>query len=214
VRKPRNLSHEATSTIAVNFLIAWLGTVTYASAHEGETVLVVGAGGGVGRAVVQIAKARGCRVIGGDRGGRPVPHEGALVDEFVSTEGDLAAEVRRLTHGAGADVVFDTVGGVMFEPSLASLAHRGRLVVISATGKRRVEFDAIDFYHREAQILGADTRKLGAVESATILSALVPNFENGQYRTAPVAESYPLAEGVAAYRSVARGTRGHVVLIP
>jgi NADPH2:quinone reductase len=214
VRKPRNLSHEATSTIAVNFLIAWLGTVTYASAQKGETVVVVGANGGVGSAVIQVAKGRGCRVIGADRGERPAPRDGFAVDEFVTSDGDLAAEVRRLTHGAGAAVVFDTVGGVMFEPSLLSLARRGRLVVISATGKRRVEFDAIDFYHREAQILGADTRKLDAIESATILSALVTHFENGQYRTAPVAETYPLAEGVAAYRSVGRGTRGHVVLIP
>jgi NADPH2:quinone reductase len=214
VRKPQNLSHETTSTIAVNFLIAWLGLVTYASAQEGETVVVVGASGGVGSAVIQVAKARGCRVIGADRGARPAPREGAVVDEFVSSDGDLANEVRRLTRGAGAQVVFDTVGGVMFEPSLTSLAHRGRLVVISATGKRRVEFDAIDFYHREARILGADTRKLDAVESATVLSALVPNFENAQYRTAPIAETYPLTEGVAAYRSVAHGVRGHVVLIP
>jgi hypothetical protein len=80
--------------------------------------------------------------------------------------------------------------------------------------RRRVEFDAIDFYHNEAQILGADTRKLGTVESAKLLAALVPDFESGQYRPPKVAATYPLAEGVAAYRAVAAGTSGHVVLTP
>ena len=83
---------------------------------------------------------------------------------------------------------------------------------MSATGKRRVEFDAIDFYHNEGQILGADTRKLDIPGSAKLLAALVPGFESGQYRAPHVTETYPLAEGVAAYRSVAAGANGRVVL--
>lgn len=212
VRKPRNLGHDVTAGIGVNFLVAWLGAVTYADARPGETVVVVGAGGGVGSAVVQIAKARGCRVIGADRGSQAPSSVADQIDDFVQTTGDFAADVKRRTGDKGADVVFDTVGGVMFEPSLRSLAHRGRLVEISATGKRRVEFDAIDFYHNEGQILGADTRKLDMPGSAKLLAALVPGFESGQYRAPHVTETYPLAEGVAAYRSVAAGANGRVVL--
>lgn len=212
VRKPRNLDHETASAIGVNFIVAWLGTVTYAAASAGETVVAIGAGGGVGGAVVQIAKARGCRVIGVDRGARPLPPAGDLLDDFVSTDGDIASDVKRVTAGKGADVVFDAVGGVMFEPALRSLAHRGRLVEISAMGKRRVEFDAIEFYHNESRILGADSRKLDAVESSKLLAALVPGFESGRYRPPTIAETYALAEGAAAYQSVARGTRGRVVI--
>jgi|CZKU01.1.fsa_nt_gi NADPH:quinone reductase-like Zn-dependent oxidoreductase len=213
VRKPRNLPHGAAAAVGVNFIIAWLGTVTYAGAQGGETVAVVGAGGGVGGAVVQIAKSRGCRVIGVDV--RPPPPEspaGQLIDAFVPTTADLRAEVMRLTQGRGADVVFDTVGGVLFEPSLSALGHRGRLVEISGTGKRRVEFDVIDFYHNESRIFGADSRKVDAFASAGILLALVPGFEGGRYIAPLIAETHPLADGIAAYRSVANGTRGRVVI--
>ncbi len=211
VRKPQNLGHEVTSAIGVTFLVAWLGLVTYANAQAGETVVVVGAGGGVGGAVVQIAKARGCRVIGVDRGAPPPP-AGALLDELLDAEHDFSDDVRRLTRGAGAPVVFDSVGGVLFERSLRSVAHRGRLVEISATGKRRVDFDLIDFYHNETQLLGADTRKLDAIESGAILGALVSGFESGLYLPPTIAETHPLADAVAAYRSVERGTRGRVVI--
>jgi NADPH:quinone reductase-like Zn-dependent oxidoreductase len=212
VRKPANLDHRTTSAIGVNFLAAWLGLETYARAQAGETVAVIGAGGGVGGAVVQIAKDRGCRVIAVDRSGPPPGPAAARIDHFVDGAGDFPVEIRRLTGGRGADVVFDSVGGVLFERSLLSVAHRGRLVEISATGKRRVELDLIDFYHNETQLFGADTRKLDAAQSGKILAALVPGFESGRYQPPTIAETYRLDEGIAAYRSVARGTRGRVVI--
>jgi len=211
VRKPDNLAHDVAAAVGVTFVVAWLGAIDYAAVREGETVAVIGAGGGVGGAVVQIAKARGCRVIGVDRERPPHP-AGALIDEFVLTEGDVAAQVRQLTEGRGAEVVFDAVGGVMFEAALHSLRHRGRLIEISSTGKRRVEFDLIEFYHNESQVFGADTRKLDPVASAKILANLVPGFEDGHYEAPTLARAYPLAGGVAAYEAVARGTRGRVVL--
>ncbi len=212
VRKPKGLSHEATAAIGVNFLVAWLGLVSYASTRGSDVVAVVGAGGGVGSAVIQIARGLGCRVLGVDRGPSPPPPAGALLDAFIDAESDFADEVRRLTGGAGAGVVFDAVGGVLFERSLRSAALRGRVVQISSTGARRVSFDLADFYHNETQLFGADTRKLDAAAAASILAALVPGFESGLYRPPTIAKTYPLEEGVEAYRAVERGTRGRVVL--
>src|SRR5580692_4633637 len=211
-KRPANLEHEVAATVGVSFIIAWLGAIEYAALREGETVAVIGVGGAVGGAVVQIARARGCKVIGVDRGERPLPPAGELIDAFVSSEGDIAAQVKALTEGKGAEVVFDTVGGVMFEAALRSLRHRGRLVEISATGKRRVDFDLIDFYHNESRMFGADTRKLDAVASARILSSLAPGFEDGSYQSPTIARAYTLADGAGAYEAVARGTRGRVVL--
>jgi NADPH:quinone reductase-like Zn-dependent oxidoreductase len=215
VRKPGNLDHATASAIGVNFVIAWLGAVTYAGLTAGETIAVVGAGGGVGGAVVQIAKARGCRVIAIDRR-RPSAESpaGRLIDAHVPADADVPAEVRRLTDGAGAAVVFDAVGGVMFEPALRSLAHRGRLVEISGTGKRRVEFDVLDFYHNESRIFGADSRKLDTAASAGLLAALVPGFESGAYAAPVIAATYPLDEARAAYEAVAQGTAGRIVITP
>jgi len=214
VRKPRNLTHGVTAAIGLTFVVAWLGAIDYAAARPGETVAVIGAGGGVGGAVIQIVKALGCRVIAVDRAERPLPPAGGLIDEFVSAASDVPAEVKRLTGGQGADLIFDTVGGVMFESALLSLRRRGRLVEISGTGRRRVAFDLIDFYHNESRIFGADTRKLDPVDSAKILAALVPGFEAGRLRPPAIARTSSLADGVAAYEAVATGTRGRVVIAP
>ncbi|MFD0503505.1 zinc-binding dehydrogenase [Streptomyces chiangmaiensis] len=78
------------------------------------------------------------------------------------------------TGGRGAEVVYDAVGGVTTAAALASLAQRGRLVVISAVGTPTVEINLPDFYHREARMLGADSRKLDVTESAECLAVLTP----------------------------------------
>ena len=97
----------------------------------------------------------------GDRRGsapaRPGHAAAAVIDDFIVFDpaADIGAEVKRLTGGRGAHVVYDAVGGVTTAAALASLAHRGRLVVISAVGTRAVEIDLIDLYHNETRILGS-----------------------------------------------------------
>jgi NADPH:quinone reductase len=210
-RKPAALSHEEASAIGVNFVVAWLGTVNYAQLQEGETIAVIGAGGGVGGAVTQIAKARGCRVIGI---GKTAPAAGSpaaeLIDTFVPFDDNTVNRVRELT--GGVDVVYDTVGGIAFETALRLPKRRGRVVEISATGKRRVEFDLIDFYHNETQLFGADSAKLGVAESAPLMSALVEGFESGKLRAPLIANRFDLAHGQDAYRAVAAGAAGRVVI--
>ena len=215
VRKPRNLSFEQAASIGVTFVVAWLGLVEYGQLQGGETVAVIGAGGGVGGAVAQIAKGLGARVIGLDRQPPPAgaPASGVL-DAFVGTGETAAQEVRRVTDGCGASLVFDAVGGVMFETALHLAAPRGRVVEISATGKRRVEFDLIDFYHNETRLIGADSRKLDVVASGRLMAELVPGFETGLYKPPLIAERYPLSNAREAYRAVARGITGRVVLTP
>jgi NADPH:quinone reductase len=210
-RKPTNLSHDQASAIGVNFVVAWLGTVDYAQLSEGESIAVIGAGGGVGGAVTQIAKARGCRVIGIDRNA-PLPDSpaGRLIDHFVPFDEHTIQHVRDLT--GGVDVVYDAVGGVAFETALGLVRRRGRVVEISATGKRRVDFDIIDFYHNETQLFGTDSAKLGVAESAPLMTALVDGFESGKLQPPVIAQSFDLAHGQDAYRVVAAGTPGRVVI--
>jgi NADPH:quinone reductase len=211
VRKPTTLSHEEASAIGVNFVVAWLGTVDYARLADGETIAVIGAGGGVGGAVTQIAKARGCRVIAVDRqppaAGSPAS---LLIDEYVPFDEHATQRVRELT--GGVDVVYDAVGGVAFETALSLARRRGRVVEISATGKRRVEFDMIDFYHNETQLFGTDSAKLGVTESARLMAALVEGFESGKLKPPVIARRFDLQHGQDAYRAVAAGTPGRVVI--
>jgi NADPH:quinone reductase len=211
-RKPSTLSHEQAAAIGVNFVVAWLGTVTYGQLTAGETIAVIGAGGGVGGAVVQIAKARGCRVIAVDRQPlQPDTPAGRLIDEFVQIDEHTAEKVKALT-GGGVDVVYDSVGGVAFELALSLVKRRGRVLEISATGKRRVDFDLIDFYHNETQLLGVDSAKLGVADSAPLMTALVEGFESGAFEPPVIAQRFSLEETRAAYEAVAAGTRGRVVI--
>ncbi|MGF6773517.1 NADPH2:quinone reductase [Paraburkholderia sp. GAS199] len=212
-RKPSTLSHAEASAIGVNFVVAWLGTMEYAHLQAGETIAVIGAGGGVGGAVVQIAKARGARVIAVDR--HPLSAEspaGKLVDHYVPFDDNATQAVRALTDGAGVDVVYDSVGGVAFETALSLVKRRGRVLEISGTGKRRVEFDLIDFYHNETQLLGVDSAKLGVAESAPLMSALVEGFESGKLQAPAIAQTFTLERAREAYEAVAAGTRGRVVI--
>ncbi|SEE98097.1 NADPH:quinone reductase [Burkholderia sp. WP9] len=212
-RKPKTLSHAEASAIGVNFVVAWLGTVEYAHLQAGETIAVIGAGGGVGGAVVQIAKAHGARVIAVDR--HPLDADtpaGRLIDDYVPLDENVTDRLRALTGGAGADVVYDTVGGVAFETALTLVKRRGRVLEISATAKRRVEFDLIDFYHNETQLLGVDSAKLGVADSAPLMSALVEGFETGKLTGPVIAQAFPLERAREAYDAVASGTRGRVVI--
>ena len=91
---------------------------------------------------------------------------------------------------------------------------RGRLVEMRVTGAREVTFNLADFYHNESRLIGIDTLKLDLTASAAILDSLLPGFEAGDYRPAPVVRRFPLSDAVAAYQPVADGEQGRVVLLP
>ena len=216
-RKPERLSLEQAAAIGVTYLAAWLGVVEYAQLASGETLLVIGAGGGVGGAAAQIGKWRGAHVIGVDqhqlRSDAPAAH---AVDDFFVLQGEpLGSLVARATDGRGAQVIFDAVGGPMFEPGLKALGHYGRQVEITSVGNRRVSFDLLDFYHNESRLFGVDTRHRDATASAALLEALTPFFDDGLFQPPVIDQVIPLSDGRMAYQQVAQGdVRGRVVLVP
>jgi NADPH:quinone reductase len=213
-RKPDTLSFDQASTVGVNYLAAWCG-IEAAGLKAGETLLLIGAGGGVGAAAAQIARRLGARVVGADRRApRPDTPIHAIAEKLIVGAADLPAEVRAATAGKGADVVFDLVGGVMFRSAVNSLALRGRLIEIAATGQREVSFDLADFYHNESRLFGVDTLKRDLTASAQVLEALTAGFVAGDYRAAPIAETCGLSEAQEAYHKVAAGAAGRIVLRP
>ncbi len=217
VRKPERLRFDEASTVGVNFVVAWYGAVETAQLAAGETIAIFGVSGGVGGAVAQIAHALGANVIGVDRRQPSTDTPAAtVIDDFVVFDpaADVGADIKRLTGGAGVQVVYDAVGGVTTPAALASLARRGRLVVISTVGTRTVDIDLLDLYHNETRIFGTDSTKLTVVDSARRLQEMVPYFESGQFRPLPIAKTYSLDDAAAAYQAVADHTVGRVVIRP
>jgi NADPH:quinone reductase len=213
-RKPVALSFDQAASVGVNYVAAWLGIET-AGLKPKETMLLIGASGGVGNAAAEIARRLGARVIAVDQ--RPPPPEApvrAIAEKMIIGAKDLPAEARAATGGLGADVVFDLVGGVMFRAAVNSLAHGGRLIEIASTGGREVSFDLVDFYHNESRLFGIDTLSRDVTASAKILDALTPGFVAGDYEAAPIAETFGLGGAPEAYRKVAAGAAGRIVLRP
>ena len=173
----------------------------WANIQAGETVLITGALGAVGRAATQIAQWKKAKVIGADISDKP-----SDADVFINVKTkELPAEVKALTDGKGADLVFDAVGGSMFEPCLKSLRLGGRQVAITSVGDGRVEFSLVDFYHNRQRLIGVDTVKLSGPAIANIMDNLRAGFEDGYLRTAPV-ESWSLDQAIDAYTAVEKRT--------
>ena len=215
-RKPASLSFEQAASVGVMFVVAWMGLVEYADLKAAETLVVIGAGGGVGNAAIQIGRYLGATVIGFDRT-LPAADSPARrkADRLIIPSVDASAEaIRDLTDGRGADVVLNAVGGPTFEPSLAMLAHRGRLAVLASPAQRRPSFDLLDFYHNESQLFGVDSLKRDMSASAALVEALVPGFEAGVFEAPPIERVIALDQGAAGYAAVAQGTAGRVVIVP
>jgi NADPH:quinone reductase len=207
--KPKALSFAQASAIGVPFMTAWASVVSAAQIREGETLLIVGAGGAVGQAATQIAALKKVRVIGADTSSGALPGVEAVIN--TRTE-DLRTRVHELTGGKGADVVLDTVGSLMFEPALQSLRNGGRQVVISSAGEPRVSFNLVEFYHHSLKLMGVDSYGLAPRDVAEIATGLRPGFESGILRPAEV-ESVAFEKAVEAYERVAgRETKRKLVL--
>ncbi|WP_339080895.1 NADPH:quinone oxidoreductase family protein [Pseudomonas sp. TMP9] len=109
-----------------------------ANLQPGETLLVLGASGGVGLAAVEIGKAMGAKVIAAASSAEKLEvAKAAGADELINySESNLKDEVKRLTGGQGADVIYDPVGGDMFDAAIRSIAWNGRLLVVGFASGR------------------------------------------------------------------------------
>lgn len=155
-RVPDGMSDAALVCAGGSWLTAWRALVTVARAKPGETVLVVGASGGVGTGAIAIARLAGCRVIaivGSATRADAVRAIGA--DEVLLAGDDVTERVRMATGGRGVDVAIDSVGGAGWRRTIASLAPLGRMAICGATAGDTPEISIREIYQWHRQILGA-----------------------------------------------------------
>jgi NADPH2:quinone reductase len=133
---PSQMSFAEAASLSLVYDTAWFALRERARLAPGETVLVLGASGGVGRAAVQLARALGARVLAGiSRKEKEAAARATGADAVIDlSQPDLREALRRevhaLTEGRGADIVLDPLGGEVFAAALRALAWCGRLVVI------------------------------------------------------------------------------------
>ncbi len=217
VRKPAALTAEEAAGIGVPFVTAMEGLRRAGLPKAGDNVLILGVNGKVGQAAAQIASWLGARVIGAVR--RAEPYQGHAAGEVAvidASSQDVAVCVKELTHGKGADIVFNTVGEPYYEAGTKSLAILGRQIFI-ASFKETVAFDIFAFYRGRHTFVGIDTLALSTVATAGVIKSLIPGFESGALKPFPIFSSaiFPLSEASKAYAAVmASAARDRIVLVP
>lgn len=137
---------------------------------EGETVLVTGAGGGVGAHAVQVAKALGARVIAATSSQWKEERLHDLGAESVVSSGNLSKPVKELTGGEGVDVVIETVGGPTFRESLRALNFGGRIALIGNVEASSVDLPLGYMILKGLEIIGSVSSTKANVEEALELS--------------------------------------------
>lgn len=136
--RPARLSWEEAAAYPVAYLTAYVALVRCARIEPGEWLLVHGAAGGVGLATVDLARALGARVIAAASSADKREAVASLYAPraVIAAEPGFREEVKALTGGKGADVIFDPVGGDVFDESTRCIAFGGRLLVVGFTSGR------------------------------------------------------------------------------
>jgi NADPH:quinone reductase-like Zn-dependent oxidoreductase len=194
----------------LTFLTAWQMVVHKARVAPGETVLVHGAGSGIGVAAIQIAKLYGARVIATASTQEKLARARQLgADETIEyTAADFVAECKRLTGKRGVDAVIEHVGGDVFAQSIRAVRVGGRVVTCGATAGFHPSIDLRHIFFRNVEVLGS------TMGSKADLIAVLAHVQAG--RLSPVVhEILPLARAADAHRILEeRRAFGKVVLVP
>jgi NADPH2:quinone reductase len=218
---PASMSFVEGASMALVYDTAWFALRDRARLETGETVLVLGATGGVGLAAMQLAKAFGARVLAGasslDKSDL-VRASGA--DEVIDlSRPDLRESLRQQVHavtgGNGADVILDPLGDDIFDAALRALAWRGRLVVIGFAAGRIPTIKANYLLLKNIEVSGlqvSDYRKRRPEQMAVCLAEVFSLYEAGKIKPSPTTV-YPMdrfREALAQLRD--RKARGRLVL--
>ncbi|MEE4230526.1 NADPH:quinone oxidoreductase family protein [Pseudomonas viridiflava] len=191
---------------SMDFTVAAAFSMTYgtsmhalkqrANLQPGETLLVLGASGGVGLAAVEIGKALGARVIAAASSAEKLEvAKNAGADELINyTDTSLKDEIKRLTNGNGADVIYDPVGGDLFDQAIRAIAWNGRLLVVGFASGRIPELPVNLTLLKGASVVGVfwgSFAQRQPQDNAANFKQLFAWFEEGKLKPL-VSQVYPL----------------------
>ncbi|WP_297692437.1 NADPH:quinone oxidoreductase family protein [Phenylobacterium sp.] len=218
-RKPEGLSFSQAAGYPVAYLTAYVGLVRCGRVQPGEWVLVHGAAGGVGLAAVDLARLLGAKVIAASASDAKL----AIVereyrpDAIVNVTGGFREQVKAVTGGKGADVIYDPVGGDVFDESLRCIAFGGRILSIGFTSGRLPVLPVNIALIKGFSVIGVRAGEFGRQfpeKGRENQAAIWKLAEEGKVRPR-VDKEYSLAEWRAALDSLAeRKVVGKTIIRP
>jgi NADPH2:quinone reductase len=207
LKMPAKMDYDTGAALSMTYGTSYHALVQRGRLKAGETLLVLGATGGVGTAAVEIGKLLGAKVIaaGGSDEKLAAVKEQYGVDHLVNYKtAPLKDQVKALTAGAGADVIYDAVGGDLFDQSLRSINWDGRLLVVGFAGGRIPEAKANLVLLKGCSIVGVFWGAFTAREPETNrqnFEQLFRWFEEGKLKPV-ISKRFPLAEGAKALQAI------------
>jgi NADPH2:quinone reductase len=213
------MSFEEGAAIPIIYPTSYAALIFRANLQAGETLLVHAAVGGVGSAAVQIGKALGARVIATVGGGEKVEIARDLgADEVIDYRvEDFVARVSEITDGNGADVIYDPVGGDVFDGSLKCIAWNGRLIVVGFAGGRIPEVKANRILLKNIAVTGVHWGAYLLKEPARVsetFEGIFSLYREGKIKPL-IYNSYALEDLPSALAELAsRKTHGKLIITP
>lgn len=228
---PDRLSDTEGAALPVNYVTAFVALYRMTNVAAGDTVLIHGAGGGVGIAAIQLARLRRATIIGTASATKHHALRGFGVEHLIDPRvSDVSTEVRRMTGNRGVDVILDPIGGRSFDTSYRLLAPLGRMVLLgvssAAPGERRNwwraaraimqmrSFKPMSLINSNRGVYGLNLAHLWEerAELAAAMQMLLQEVSAGRLQPI-VAKTFPLDRASDAHRYIqARANIGKVVL--
>ncbi len=186
---PETLTDIEAACLPETFFTVWSNVFDRASLKTGETLLIQGGTSGIGVTAIALGKAFGCTVIATAGSHEKCAACLALGADFAinyKTQ-DFVEEVKRITKGAGVNVILDMVAGAYVVREIECLAEDGRLVIIAVQGGVKAEFNAGALLRRRLTVSGSTLRPRSVAFKAAIAASLLKNvwplLENGKVKT-------------------------------
>lgn len=216
---PDEVEAETAAALGLVYQTAWFALQDRAHLQRGETVLVLGASGGIGMAAVQLAKAMGAgKVIAASRGAEGAERALSIGAEAVVDSSDLANlrnAVQAHTNGQGVDVIIDPVGGPLAEAALRAMAWSGRLVVVGFASGEIPQFKANYLLVKNISISGIQWTDYRARQIERVADAQRQIFALWQAgKLSPlISARLPLARAAEGLSALNQGTAGGKILL-
>jgi NADPH2:quinone reductase len=216
---PEDMPATKAAALHITYQTGYVGLHRRAQLKEGETLLVHAGAGGVGSAAIQLGKAAGARVIataGGPDKVKVCEELGADVAVDYSAE-DFVTAVKDVTAGRGADVIYDSVGGDVFDKSRKCIAFEGRIVVVGFAGGRIAEAPTNHALVKNYSVVGLHWALYRHYEPQILVDthAALSDLWSRRRIDPLIGAELPLEDAPQALTQLSdRGTVGKVVLLP